>query len=106
GGPGRARRTVAGDGLVARWWCAARRRGLGRPRPQTAPPPIPFNVNTNTAGVDYEPGQIVQHEQYGIGTVSDVSGYGALRKIKIRFAVGGEKTFIADKVKLKVVTKK
>ncbi|HJZ92604.1 MAG TPA: UvrD-helicase domain-containing protein [Gemmataceae bacterium] len=70
------------------------------------PPPIPFNVNTNTAGVDYEPGQIVQHEQYGIGTVSDVSGYGALRKIKIRFAVGGEKTFIADKVKLKVVTKK
>ena len=35
-----------------------------------------------------------------------MSGYGALRKIKIRFAVGGEKTFIADKVRLKVVTKK
>jgi ATP-dependent DNA helicase UvrD/PcrA len=70
------------------------------------PPPIPFSVNTNAAAVEYERGQIVQHEQYGIGTVSDVSGYGALRKIKIRFAVGGEKTFIADKVKLKVVTKK
>ena len=41
----------------------------------------------------------------GIGTVTDVSGYGALRKVKIRFAAAGEKTFIADKVKLKVVTK-
>jgi DNA helicase II / ATP-dependent DNA helicase PcrA len=38
--------------------------------------------------------------------VTDVSGYGALRKLKIRFAVGGERTFIADKVKLKAVTKK
>ena len=35
-----------------------------------------------------------------------MGGYGALRKVKIRFAVGGEKTFIADKVRLKVVTKK
>ena len=45
-------------------------------------------------------------EQYGVGTVTDVSGYGALRKIRIRFATAGEKTFIADKVKLKVVKKK
>jgi ATP-dependent DNA helicase UvrD/PcrA len=63
-------------------------------------------VTTNPDADGYERGQIVQHEQYGIGTVTDLSGYGALRKIKIRFAVGGEKTFIADKVRLKVVTKK
>jgi DNA helicase-2/ATP-dependent DNA helicase PcrA len=70
------------------------------------PPPIPHTVTHNPDAEGYERGQIVQHEQYGIGTITDVSGYGALRKVKIRFAVGGEKTFIADKVKLKVVTKK
>jgi DNA helicase-2/ATP-dependent DNA helicase PcrA len=80
---------------------------LGHQPPAPAlPPPIPYGVTVHPAADGYERGQIVQHEQYGIGTVTDVSGYGALRKIKIRFAVGGEKTFIADKVKLKVVTKK
>jgi DNA helicase-2/ATP-dependent DNA helicase PcrA len=49
---------------------------------------------------------IVQHEEYGIGTVTDLNGFGALRRVKIRFATHGEKTFIADKVKLKVVTRK
>ena len=70
------------------------------------PPAVPYGVNTTPNSQDYERGQVVQHEQYGIGTITEVSGYGAVRKIKIRFAVGGEKTFVADKVKLKVVTKK
>jgi DNA helicase-2/ATP-dependent DNA helicase PcrA len=70
------------------------------------PPPVPHTVTHSPDAEGYERGQIVQHDQYGIGTVTDVSGYGALRKIKIRFAVGGERTFIADKVRLKVVTKK
>lgn len=68
--------------------------------------PMPSSRSTGSESVDYEPGQLVQHEQYGIGTITDVGGYGALRKIKIRFAVGGERTFIADKVRLKVVTRK
>jgi ATP-dependent DNA helicase UvrD/PcrA len=73
---------------------------------QPLPPPIPHTVTKNPDAEGYERGQIVQHEQYGIGTITDVSGYGSLRKMKIRFAVGGERTFIADKVRLKVVTKK
>jgi DNA helicase II / ATP-dependent DNA helicase PcrA len=80
---------------------------LGHQTPAPAlPPALPYGVTTTSSGEGYERGQIVQHDQYGIGTVTEVGGYGALRKIKIRFAVGGEKTFIADKVKLKVVTKK
>jgi DNA helicase-2/ATP-dependent DNA helicase PcrA len=70
------------------------------------PPPVPHTVTHNPDAEGYERGQIVQHDQYGIGTITDVGGYGALRKVKIRFAVGGEKTFIADKVRLKVVTRK
>jgi DNA helicase-2/ATP-dependent DNA helicase PcrA len=34
-----------------------------------------------------------------------VSGHGAMRKVKIRFTTAGERSFIADKVKLEVVRK-
>lgn len=70
------------------------------------PPASQFGVEIKSDGDGYEKGQLVQHEQYGVGTVIDVNGYGALRKIRIRFATAGEKTFIADKVKLKVVKRK
>jgi DNA helicase-2/ATP-dependent DNA helicase PcrA len=50
-------------------------------------------------------GMLVQHEQYGHGRITEVSGYGAMRKLKIRFPAHGEKTFIADKAKLTVVRK-
>lgn len=51
-------------------------------------------------------GVLVQHEEYGIGTVTDLNGFGALRRVKIRFSTHGEKTFVADKLKVKVVTRK
>ena len=70
------------------------------------PPTVPFAVTGSVTPGEVEKGTLVQHDQYGIGTVTDVSGYGALRKIKIRFATAGEKTFIADKVKLKIAKKK
>lgn len=70
------------------------------------PPAVPYAVNSSPSPDGYEKGQLVQHEQYGIGTILEVSGFGALRKIKIRFATQGDRTFIASKVKLKVVNKK
>jgi DNA helicase II / ATP-dependent DNA helicase PcrA len=51
-------------------------------------------------------GVLVQHEEYGLGSVTDVSGFGALRKVKIRFPGYGEKTFLTDKVRLKIVSRK
>jgi DNA helicase II / ATP-dependent DNA helicase PcrA len=51
-------------------------------------------------------GVVVQHEEYGIGQVTDVTGFGAMRRVKIRFPGYGEKAFVADKVKLKVVGRK
>jgi DNA helicase-2/ATP-dependent DNA helicase PcrA len=59
-----------------------------------------------TTHADYSVGQIVQHDQYGIGQITEVSGFGALRRVKIRFAAHGLKTFVADKVKLKVASRK
>jgi hypothetical protein len=34
-----------------------------------------------------------------------VSGYGVMRKIKVRFSSHGEKTFVADKAKFVIVGK-
>ena len=51
-------------------------------------------------------GALVQHDEYGLGQVTDLSGFGALRRVKVRFPGHGEKTFVADKVKLKVVGRK
>jgi len=75
-------------------------------RPKTDPrqaggvsPPV-------TAGPDapgYAAGMLVKHDNYGLGRITEVSGYGALRKVKIRFATHGEKTFVADKARLTVV---
>ncbi|HXG08229.1 MAG TPA: UvrD-helicase domain-containing protein [Gemmataceae bacterium] len=51
----------------------------------------------------YAVGMLVRHEKYGMGQITDLSGYGALRRIKIRFPTAGEKTFIVDKVQLTIV---
>jgi DNA helicase-2/ATP-dependent DNA helicase PcrA len=48
-------------------------------------------------------GMLVQHNVYGVGKITGVSGHGAMKKVKIRFAKGGERTFIAEKAKLSVV---
>jgi DNA helicase-2/ATP-dependent DNA helicase PcrA len=80
---------------------------------EAAQPPLPrlttpgaFQVSSVDEIQNLERGQLVQEEQYGIGTVTEVSGLGSLRKIKIQFAVGGLKTFMLNKVKLKVVVRK
>ena len=49
-------------------------------------------------------GMLVRHAMYGSGRVTEVSGDGAQRKVKIRFSSAGEKTFIADKVQLTIVS--
>jgi DNA helicase-2/ATP-dependent DNA helicase PcrA len=54
----------------------------------------------------YVIGMMVRHENYGGGRVTDISGYGALRKVKVRFAAHGERTFIADKARLTIVPSK
>jgi DNA helicase-2/ATP-dependent DNA helicase PcrA len=62
----------------------------------------------NTATTDsgpaggYAVGVLVMHHAYGVGKITDVSGHGALRKLKVRFS-SGERTFIADKAKLSIV---
>ncbi len=55
------------------------------------------------SGPGFVEGMLVSHGTYGQGRVTEVSGYGAMRKIKVRFSGHGEKTFVADKAKLAIV---
>src|SRR4029077_8634623 len=51
----------------------------------------------------YAEGMLVRHELYGQGRVTQVSGYGVIRKIKVRFSSHGEKTFVVEKAKFVIV---
>jgi DNA helicase-2/ATP-dependent DNA helicase PcrA len=66
-------------------------------------PTIPEPPDTGLAK-----GMVVQHEEYGIGSVTDISGFGSQRRVKIRFPGHGEKTFLVDHVrgKLKAVARR
>lgn len=57
-------------------------------------------------GADYEgfkSGAIVRHKTYGMGKVVEVSGFGSSRKVKVRFATEGDRTFVIGLAPLEVV---
>jgi len=72
-----------------------------RPKPAPIPPRVPEGGGDRAFVV----GMLVRHATYGNGRIVEVSGQGALRRVKIRFATSGERTFIADKVTLEIVRK-
>jgi DNA helicase-2/ATP-dependent DNA helicase PcrA len=60
-------------------------------------------TNQDIEGRGFAEGMLVTHESYGSGRITEVSGYGALRKVKVRFSTAGERTFLANKAKLAIV---
>lgn len=71
---------------------------------RSKPVPIP-SAGGSASGDKYAEGMLVRHSMYGPGRITEISGYGATRKVKIRFQMAGERSFIADKVKLEIVRK-
>jgi DNA helicase-2/ATP-dependent DNA helicase PcrA len=68
--------------------------------------PIPLPVPPRQRdGGDFTEGMLVRHATYGTGRVTEVSGHGTQRRVKVRFATAGERTFIAEKAALEVVRK-
>ncbi len=63
----------------------------------------PRSKKEEGGGGAYREGMLVEHATYGRGRITAVSGHGALAKVKIRFGSAGERTFLANKVQLKVV---
>src|SRR5258707_11845658 len=59
-----------------------------RPRPG----PIPTNHASGADPRGFAEGALVKHAQYGTGRIVEVSGYGAMRKVKIRFYTAGERS--------------
>jgi DNA helicase-2/ATP-dependent DNA helicase PcrA len=50
----------------------------------------------------FKVGATVKHDTYGLGSIKEVSGLGAGRRVKVRFG-SGERTFILEKAPLRVV---
>ncbi len=71
------------------------------------PKPAPILPRAPTAREEkgFVAGMLVRHATYGMGRIIEVSGHGALRRVKIRFSTAGQRTFIADKVTLEIVRK-
>ena len=51
-------------------------------------------------------GTLVRHERYGVGSVLEVGGHGALRKVRVLFHKGGERTFLVNNAPLEIVPQK
>jgi DNA helicase-2/ATP-dependent DNA helicase PcrA len=66
-------------------------------------PPSTVRAAAPPSGPGYSEGMLVRHDSYGVGRVTELSGYGAMRRVKVRFSAYGEKTFVMDKVKLAIV---
>jgi DNA helicase II / ATP-dependent DNA helicase PcrA len=71
----------------------------GFAKTSTKKPEQPFFDDEATG---YEVGTLVHHEAYGVGRITQMSGHGVGRKLKIRFSTG-ERTFMAAQAKLAVV---
>lgn len=93
---------------IDEWRTRAGYTGPGHvPSPYDRPPVRPTERSREPVAVgEYTEGAMVQHDEYGLGQITQISGYGALRRMKIRFATAGEKTFVADQVTMKVVKRK
>jgi DNA helicase-2/ATP-dependent DNA helicase PcrA len=65
------------------------------------PLPVPPKRRANDP---YAVGMLVQHASYGVGRVTELSGFGATRMIKIRFPTAGEQAFRLSHVRLDVVS--
>lgn len=87
----------------------------GEPRPaqqsRTPTPPTASPQKHNPSytppeiEVDVSPGLIIQHASYGIGQIVSVSGYGALKRMKVRFATHGEKTLAVAQTPFRILTR-
>jgi DNA helicase-2/ATP-dependent DNA helicase PcrA len=76
-----------------------------RLKPAPIPTRLPEAGSGSGSGRNFVAGMRVRHPTYGLGRIIEVSGVGILRRVRIRFNTAGERTFIADKVTLEILSK-
>jgi DNA helicase-2/ATP-dependent DNA helicase PcrA len=70
--------------------------------------PLPFRLATTPEATveGLAAGVIIQHEQFGIGQVVAVSGFGAQQRMKVRFPAHGEKTLLVMQAPFRILTRR
>jgi DNA helicase-2/ATP-dependent DNA helicase PcrA len=83
----------------------AARQGWTDAGVQPIPLPVPPRPPAGEGAAGFAAGMLVRHEKYGSGRVVEVSGHGALRRVKVRFFTAGERSFAGPKIALEVIRK-
>jgi DNA helicase II / ATP-dependent DNA helicase PcrA len=90
-----------GSRAAAEAWADA---GVEHAMPDAMPREFGRSAKEDSGG--YAEGMLVRHDIYGHGRVTELSGYGVMRKVRVRFSGLGEKTFVISKAKLAIVGKR
>ncbi|GIW87354.1 MAG: DNA helicase [Isosphaeraceae bacterium] len=100
--------TAAEAGLWGRSWPDSREREpASLPRLGTAADLLRASAEPIATGDErldaFQPGATVLHPNYGLGRIVAIEGAGPNRKGRVRFTVGGEKTFVLARSPLRLV---
>jgi DNA helicase-2/ATP-dependent DNA helicase PcrA len=69
-------------------------------------PPLHRSAANGEAVEGLAPGIVIQHEQFGIGQVVAVSGFGAQQRMKVRFPAHGEKTLLVAQAPFRILNRR
>lgn len=73
------------------------------PKPAASKPSTPDSAFSTVSVLDLKPGQKIEHNRFGYGTIVSMSGDAAGRKATIRFDNFGEKILLLAYAKLRIV---
>jgi DNA helicase-2/ATP-dependent DNA helicase PcrA len=74
--------------------------------PRKPAPIVPRKLAaTTTDDKGLAEGLVVRHATYGRGQIIELSGYGAMRRVKVRFATAGVRSFIVEKAQLEILSR-
>lgn len=73
------------------------------PKPATSKPSTPDSAFSTVSVLDLKPGQKIEHNRFGYGTIVSMSGDATGRKATIRFDNFGEKILLLAYAKLRIV---
>src|SRR5262249_57199071 len=93
----------AGQSAADQWRSGGEAARPGWTDAGVKPIPLPVPPRPRAGDNAFVEGTLVRHPTYGTGRVTEVSGQGAMRRVKVRFSAAGQKSFPRANSALEVV---